>query len=68
MAVGISYKPAFGEWEAATSAGLDMYEWETGKYPTWFMARVLSWHKLHRLVEVHTQDAVNAKMNRKMKK
>lgn len=62
---GIQFNPAFGEWEAATAAGLDMYKWETAVYPTWFMARVITWHKYHILVDVHTQDAINRKASRR---
>ena len=68
MNPGISYKSIFGEWEAGadgTAAGLDMYKWEMGGYPPWFMARVLTWHKYHNLVQVHTQDAINRKSNRR---
>lgn len=64
----ITYNTIFAEWEAATAANLDLYMWETGQYPQWFMARVIAWHKLHILVEAHTQDAINADMKRKAKK
>lgn len=62
---GITYNSIFEEWEAATAAGLDMYSWENGKYPPWFMARTLVWYRNHRYVETHTKDAVNRKSSKK---
>ena len=64
----ITYNNIFGEWEAATAAGLDMYKWESAGYPAWFQARVLAWHKGHVLVEAHTQDAISTKMRQKYKR
>ena len=57
----------FSEWEAAHAAGLNLYEWEIGKYPRWFKTRVLAWHKLHQLVDMHKQDALSKDMERKSK-
>lgn len=65
---GITYNNSFAEWEAAHAARLDLYDWDSGKYPVWFMAKVLAWHKLHNLVEAHTQAAVNAKAKADAKK
>jgi len=50
-------------WEAASAANLDIFAWESGKYPNWFMARVLAWYELHQLVAAHSEDAAakNAK-------
>lgn len=61
----ISYSRGFGEWEAATAAGLDMWEWENNGYPRWFKARVIAWHRSHGLIELHTQDAVARKARSK---
>jgi hypothetical protein len=61
----ISYSRSFGEWEAAVAAGLDLWEWENNEYPRWFKARVIAWHRLHGLIELHTQDAVARKSRRK---
>ena len=58
---GITYSQSFFAWEAATAAGLDVWEWESGKYPNWFMARVVAWYRLHKLVEAHSQDAAMSK-------
>lgn len=65
---GIEYAPSFAEWEAAVAAGLDLWQWETGQYPVWFRARVLAWHRLHGLVRLHTQDAVERKARRRQQK
>jgi hypothetical protein len=64
----ITYSNAFGEWEAATAANLDMYKWEQGLYPSWFKARVLAWYSASRLVKAHIEDALNAKMRQKRKR
>lgn len=54
---GITYAASFAEWEAATAAGVDLWRWETGGYPPAFKARVLAWHLLHRLVDLHGESA-----------
>jgi len=46
------------EWEAAHSANLDLYKWDTGSYPPDFMSRVIAWHSRHIELELHRQDAV----------
>lgn len=61
----ISYSRSFGEWEAATSVGLDLWKWENDVYPRKFKARVIAFHRLHGLVELHTQDAVAQKSRKK---
>lgn len=61
----ITYSNTFGEWEAATAAHVDMHRWETGGYPGWFKARVMAWYSASRMVQAHTDDAVNAKMRQK---
>jgi len=53
------------EWESAFAAGLDLYKWETGKYPPSFRAKVLAWYSRHQEVELHRQDAVERATKRK---
>ena len=49
--------PDFEEWEAATSAGLDMWRWENNQYPSSFRSKVIAWHRLHGSLEAHKLDA-----------
>jgi hypothetical protein len=55
---GIQYSGGYGEWEACRAAGLDLWQWENGGYPIAFKCRVMAWHRLHSLVQLHTADAV----------
>lgn len=55
----ISYSLSFLGFEAASAAGLDLWQWENGGYDTKFMARVIAWYKLHNLVEAHAKDAAS---------
>lgn len=56
------------EWEAATSANLNLFDWERGIYPNKFKARVLAWYKYSNLVKIHGEDAVNKPSEREKKK
>jgi len=56
------------EWEAATSANLNLYDWERGLYSNKFKARVIAFYKYHNLVKIHSEDAVNRQTEREMKK
>lgn len=60
----IKYSQSFSEWEAAHAANLNLFDWETGKYPPWFKNRVIAWHSTHLLVEMHKQDALAKDMER----
>ena len=63
---GISYSPAFAQWEAAHAALLDLWEWDYGeKYSMHFRAKVIAWHRLHTLIEVHTEQAVQRASKRR---
>lgn len=57
----ITYSQDFEAWQAGTAAGLDMWKWESGLYPTDFMARCIAWYRLHNLVQAHSQDAAQKK-------
>jgi hypothetical protein len=63
----IGYSVSFGEWEAAHAAGLDLWKWEQGEYPRWFRTRVIAWHNMHSLIELHKQDALSRSMKAKSK-
>lgn len=54
----ISYGMAFAEWDAAKKSGLDLWRWENGEYPAWFMARVVAHNNITNLIKLHTDDAV----------
>jgi hypothetical protein len=54
---GISYSQEFELWQAATAAGLNMWKVENRIYPNEFLAKCIVWHRLHGLVEAHSQDA-----------
>lgn len=47
----------FLEWQAATRTGLDLWKWETGGYPPWFMAKVVAFYEGDSYIQQHTQDA-----------
>jgi hypothetical protein len=46
------------EWEAAHAAGLNLHDWEEGRYGPSFKAKVIGWHSRHIELELHRQDAV----------
>ena len=64
----ISYGRTFEEWEAATSANLDLWRWVNDEYPAWFKVKVVAFNRLRVLVELHKSDAVAKKSKQKMKK
>lgn len=47
----------FAAWQAATAAGLDMWKWENGEYPTWFMERTMAWWNMSNVMSAHMEDA-----------
>jgi hypothetical protein len=57
----ITFGQSFAIWEALIAAGAtigDLLRLEEGRWPNWFIARVLAWHNGHRAVKTHTDDAV----------
>lgn len=58
---------AFQQWEAVTGAGLNLWEWEQGRYPTRFMARVVAFHRLQGLIAAHQQEDARREAERKSK-
>jgi hypothetical protein len=65
---GITWNESFFHWEAATQAGLDIWRWENGEYPKWFMAKTVAWYILHIAVGNHREDAMSAAAKRKSKR
>jgi len=68
---GIQYSLDFAKWEAAVAAGSTLEElkkMDDNLYPKWFVARLVAWHELHNLIEMHMQDAQNTAMERMSKK
>lgn len=58
--VPISFSRDFDGWTAAISAGAtldELYKWDNGEYPVWFMARVIVWHNAFEAIELHKQAA-----------
>lgn len=51
----------FLEWEAATSAGLNLWLWESSLYTKAFKVKVIAWYNLHKLVESHQSDAASSR-------
>ncbi len=61
---GIRFSYAFEEFEAAVAAGLDIYLWNSGFYPTELKAQVIAWHRLSQMVETHVEAARQEKSER----
>jgi len=57
VSAGIEASLDYIGFDAAVAAGLDLEKWDAGGYPRHVMARVIAWHKLKGLVEMHSQDA-----------
>ena len=64
---GIKFKMEFEGWEAAVAAGAtldELYKWYDGKYDRMFKAHVIQWHRDHKLIKAHEQDATRPKKKR----
>jgi hypothetical protein len=56
----ITFSPHFSEFEAAVAAGATLDElMRLEEYPKMFRAKLVAWFGYHKLLELHTQDAVN---------
>jgi hypothetical protein len=64
----ISHTQRFLEFEACVEAGLDLERWETFGYNTDFKASVIAWYILRGLKKVHTEDAMNRKLEAERKR
>jgi hypothetical protein len=61
---GIAYTLEFEEVEACVAAGLDLDRWMNGGYSVRLMEKTVGWYRVHNLVALHQQDAVNEKQRR----
>ncbi len=65
---GVKYGLHFAGIDACVAAGLDVWTWENGGYPTKFMERMMAWHRLKGLISVHIEDARQAAAEKAAKK
>ena len=65
---GIQYSQYFETYEALVAAGLDLWRYERGDYDTKFLARVVAWHRAHKMVRQHSEQAVTQHLKRKAKR
>lgn len=57
VSAGIEASLDYIGFDAAIAAHLDVEKWDAGGYPRHIMARVVAWHKLQGLVNMHSEDA-----------
>lgn len=57
VSAGIEASLDYVSFDAAIAAHLDVEKWDAGGYPRHVMARVVAWHKLTSLIEMHQADA-----------
>ena len=53
---GISFSTDYAGTSAAIAAGAtldELLKWDNGGYPVWFMARIMKWHELNGLIDMH---------------
>jgi hypothetical protein len=55
----------YSEWEACVECGLDLWDWYNDQYTREFKVSVLAFHRLKRLVHMHSEDALAKKMKSK---
>ena len=63
--VPISFSRDFEGWTAAIAAGAtleELYKWDAGGYPLWFMARVIVWRSMIEAIELHKAAAAAPKV------
>ena len=68
---GINFSPYYEQWDALVTAGAtiaDLYLYEQGEFPPWFLAKVVAWTRANRLINNNVEDAISAEMRRKSKK
>jgi len=56
---GISFSTDYAGVDAAIAAGASLDEllkWDNGEYPGWFMARVIKWHEMSGMIDMHRGD------------
>lgn len=65
---GIGYGMLYKEFEACVEAGLSVEKWFGGEYGLRFMAKVVAWWQLRKLIAAHTSDAESASIKAKSRK
>jgi len=58
---GITYSMGYTEWDAIVNLGgglEELLKWDSGEYPTWFMAKVVAFSVARNMVRNHIEDAV----------
>lgn len=69
--VGISYNMSYAVWDAAIAAGASLRELkliDEGKYPSWFLGKMIAWHIASKQISTHGEDAVASSSKNKGKK
>lgn len=64
---GIDYSFMYLEYDACIAGNCDPWKWWNNEYSKDFKAHIVAWHIDHRLINVHTEDAINRKMKQKSK-
>lgn len=65
---GIDYNMSYAVWDAAVSAGASLDELKSideGKYPSWFLGKMIAWHIAHKQISSHSEDAVSTSVKGK---
>jgi hypothetical protein len=62
---------SYAVWDAAIAAGATLDELkliDEGKYPSWFLGKMIAWHISHKHIVSHGEDAVASSVKSKGKK
>jgi len=54
--------------DACIAAGIDPRDWLSGEVHVKVKSKVMAWHRLQELIEMHSQEAVNNKQEQEAKK
>jgi len=60
---GIKYNMSYAVWDAAIAAGASLDELRSideGKYPSWFLGKMIAWNIAHKQISSHSEDAVSS--------
>lgn len=71
MSTGIGYNASFEVINAFVEAGAttdELLKMEEGKYPPWFVARIIAWYRGSILVSANKEDAIARKQQRESKR
>ena len=58
----------YGEWDACTECGLDLWEWYNDGYTRDFKVRVMAFVNMRRAISAHSEDAMARYAEKKQKK